>query len=92
MGASTTAAKLIRAGKLASPITLKTYFEGDEPMARSRSRNISARLAANATTIINAEEYGRTIYELAIRRKLIQIGEDMVNTAYDTPIDAPPAC
>jgi replicative DNA helicase len=49
------------------------------------------RLAANATTIINAEDYGRTIYDLALRRQLIQIGGDMVNVAYDAPIDAPPA-
>ena len=49
------------------------------------------RLAANATTIINAEDYGRTIYDLALRRQLIQIGEEMVNVAFDSPIDAPPA-
>ena len=48
------------------------------------------RLAANATTIINAEDYGRTIYDLALRRQLIQIGEEMVNVAFDSPIDAPP--
>src|SRR4029079_14259553 len=46
-----------------------------------------ARLAAAATTIINAEEYGRAIYELAQRRKLIAIGTDVVNNAYDTPVD-----
>ena len=49
-----------------------------------------ARLAAEATTIINAEDYGRTIYDLAIRRELISIGEDVVNTAYDAPVDEPP--
>ena len=50
-----------------------------------------ARLAAEATTIINAEDYGRTVYDLSIRRDLIAIGEDMVNTAYDAPVDATPA-
>src|SRR6185369_1522034 len=49
-----------------------------------------ARLAAEATTVINAEDYGRTIYDLAIRRSLIIIGEDLVNVAYDAPIDLPP--
>uniref|UniRef100_UPI0023B7B664 hypothetical protein n=1 Tax=Stenotrophomonas maltophilia TaxID=40324 RepID=UPI0023B7B664 len=49
-----------------------------------------ARLAAEATTIINAEDYGRSIYDLAIRRDLIQIGEGMVNVAYDAPVDMPP--
>ena len=49
-----------------------------------------ARLAAEATTVINAEDYGRTIYDLAIRRSLIGIGEDLVNTAYDAPVETSP--
>jgi replicative DNA helicase len=85
------AAKLIWAGKRATPITLKTFFLGDEPVGELSVPQYLGRLAANATTIINAEDYGRTIYDLAIRRNLIQIGEGMVNTAYDAPIDAPPS-
>ncbi|MGB0056466.1 MAG: DnaB-like helicase N-terminal domain-containing protein, partial [Methyloceanibacter sp.] len=85
------AAKLIWAGKRATPITLKTFFQGDEPAGDLTVPQYLGRLAANATTIINAEDYGRTIYDLAIRRQLIQIGEGMVNIAYDAPIDAPPA-
>ncbi len=85
------AAKLIWAGKRATPITLKTFFQSDEPVGDLTVPQYLGRLAANATTIINAEDYGRTIYDLAIRRQLIQIGEDMVNVAFDAPIDAPPA-
>jgi replicative DNA helicase len=85
------AAKLIWAGKRATPITLKTFFQADEPVGELTVPQYLGRLAANATTIINAEDYGRTIYDLAVRRSLIQIGEIMVNTAYDAPIDAPPA-
>jgi replicative DNA helicase len=85
------AAKLIRSGKRATPITLKTYFENEVPVGELTVPQYLGRLAANATTIINAEDYGRTIYDLALRRQLIEIGEAMVNTAYDSPIDAPPA-
>ena len=81
------AATLIRAGKLASPVTLKTYFERDETLKEIGGAQYLARLAAAATTIINAEEYGRAIYELAQRRKLIDIGTDVVTNAYDTPVD-----
>ena len=49
-----------------------------------------ARLAAEATTIINAADYGRTVYDLAIRRALILIGEDVVNEAFDAPVEATP--
>jgi replicative DNA helicase len=86
-----TAAKLIMGGKRATPITLKTYFQNDEPVGELSVPQYLGRLAANATTIINAEDYGRTVYDLAVRRQLIDIGEAMVNTAYDSPIDAPPA-
>ena len=85
------AAKLIWAGKRATPITLKTFFQEDEPVGELTVPQYLGCLAASATTIINAEDYGRTIYDLAIRRQLIQIGETLVNTAYDSPIDAPPS-
>ena len=48
-----------------------------------------ARLAGAAVTIINAGDYGRAIHDLALRRQLIQIGEDMVNAAFDASIDEP---
>ena len=86
-----TAAKLIANGKQATPITLKTFFETAEPIdATLTVSQYLGRLAANAATIINARDYGRTIYDLASRRQLIVIGEDMVNTAYDSPVDFPP--
>jgi len=84
-------AKLIGAGKQATPITLRTFFENAEPVADGLTvPQYLGRLAANATTIINAADYGRTIYDLAIRRQLIVVGEDMVNAAYDSPVDFPP--
>jgi replicative DNA helicase len=81
------ASSLIRSGKLASPVTLKTFFERDETLAEIGGTAYLARLAAAATTIINAEEYGRTIYELATRRRLIDVGTDIVNDSYDTPVE-----
>jgi replicative DNA helicase len=85
------AAKLIQAGKQATPITLRTFFETAERIdATMTVPQYLGRLAANATTIINAGDYGRTIYDLATRRALIVIGEDLVNTAYDSPVDLPP--
>ncbi len=86
-----TAAKMIGAGKQATPITLKTFFDAAPPIDTSLTvPQYLGRLAASATTIINAEDYGRTVYDLSIRRQLIGIGEDMVNAAFDAPIDFPP--
>jgi replicative DNA helicase len=84
------AASLIRAGKLATPITLKTFLPPDVDIAGLTPSQYLARLAAEATTIINAGDYGRTVYDLAIRRALIVIGEMMVNEAFDAPVEATP--
>src|SRR5438067_2541488 len=81
---------LIRTGKLASPVTLKTFLPAEIDIAGLTLTQYLARLAAEATTIINAVDYGRTIYDLAIRRELINIGEDMVNVAFDAPVDFAP--
>jgi replicative DNA helicase len=83
------ASQLIRAGKLASPITLKTFL-GEHDLGGVTVPQYLARLAAEATTVINAEDYGRTIHDLALRRDLILIGEDVVNAAYDAPVGVSP--
>jgi replicative DNA helicase len=81
---------LIRAGKLATPVTLKTFLPADFDIAGLSVNQYLARLAAEATTIINAEDYGRIVYHLSVRRALIEIGGDIVNLAYDAPVDATP--
>jgi replicative DNA helicase len=79
------AASLVRVGKAATPITCKTFLPPDLDVAGLTASQYLARLAAEATTIINASDYGRAIYDLAVRRSLIVIGEEMVNDAYDSP-------
>src|SRR3954469_11557557 len=84
------ARELIRAGKIATPVTLKTFLDPSTDIGGMTVSQYLARLAAEATTIINAEDYGRTVYDLFIRRSLITVGEDMVNVAYDAPVDFSP--
>lgn len=83
------ASQLIRAGKVATPVTLKTFL-GEADLGGVTIPQYLARLAAEATAIINAEDYGRTIHDLSVRRDLIVIGEDIVNGAYDAPVDVTP--
>ncbi len=84
------AGQLIRLNKVATPITLKTYL-GDDLVGDITVSQYLARLASEATTIINAADYGRTIYDLAIRRGLIDIGEELVTTAYEAGVEEEPA-
>ncbi len=81
---------LIRANKLATPVTVKTFLPQDQVYDIDVPKYLGL-LAGEATSIINAADYGRTVYELAQRRALIGIGEDLVNTSYDAPIDVSPS-
>ncbi|HLH91868.1 MAG TPA: replicative DNA helicase [Xanthobacteraceae bacterium] len=81
---------LVRNGKSATPITLKNFLPPDLDVAGLTGSQYLARLAAEATTVINAGDYGRTIYDLSLRRALIGIGEVMVNLAYDAPVEVGP--
>lgn len=83
--------ELIRMGKTANPVTLKTFLPGDDKVGEMTVTQYLARLAAEAVTVINAQDYGRAIYDLATRRALITIGEDVVNIAFDAPVDMPPS-
>ncbi len=78
-------------GKTANPVTIKTFLPADARVGDMTVAQYLARLATEAVTIINAEDYGRAIYDLAQRRALISIGEDMVNIAFDAPLDMPPS-
>ena len=85
------AAELIRMGKVATPITLKTFLPADEKVGEMTVAQYVVRLAVEAVTVVNATDYGRAIYDLATRRALITVGEDMVNIAYDAPVDMSPS-
>ncbi|HXX04145.1 MAG TPA: replicative DNA helicase [Xanthobacteraceae bacterium] len=82
--------EFVRAGKVANPVTLKTFLPPDLNIAGLSLNFYLARLAAEATTIINAEDYGKTVKNLSVLRHLIAIGEDMVNLAYSAPVEATP--
>jgi replicative DNA helicase len=84
------AGELIRMGKIASPVTIKTFLPADEKVGDMTMAQYVVRLAVEAVTVVNATDYGRAIYDLATRRALITVGEDMVNIAYDAPVDMAP--
>ncbi|MEZ5691126.1 MAG: replicative DNA helicase [Rickettsiales bacterium] len=76
-------------GLIANPVTLRHYFDQDEALADIGGGAYLAKLAAAAITVINISDYSRTIYDLALKRQLIFIGEEMANEAYLHSIDIP---
>jgi replicative DNA helicase len=80
-------AQLIGQGQLADPVTLRTWFNEDPALRELDGAKYLRDMAIAAETIINAEAYARLIHDLALRRGLIRIGEDVVTTAYDPQAD-----
>jgi replicative DNA helicase len=80
-------AQRIQHGNLADEKTLHHVFENDPTLREIDERRYLAKLAAAAETIINAQDYGRIIHDLALRRGLIRLGEDAVNRAFDPAAD-----
>ena len=74
-------------GMIANPVTLKHYFEQDESLADIGGSQYLVKLAASALHVINIRDFADTIYDLALKRSLITIGESIVNTAYKHEVD-----
>lgn len=83
-----TMATLISSGKLASPITVKSFFENAAPIdAHMTVPQYIGTLAARAPTISGVRDYTAALIDMARRRSIIIIGEDMVAEAYDATAD-----
>ncbi|KEC54322.1 replicative DNA helicase [Bartonella rochalimae] len=82
--------QIIKKGKLATPVTIKPFIPAEEKIGDITVFNYVIRLAKEAVTIINAEDYGRVIYDLFIRRSLINLGNEVVNTSFEAPLELTP--
>jgi hypothetical protein len=76
--------RLIEAGHVADHVTLKVAFDEHEALRELNGADYLARLARAAETILNAEDYGKHLHALAVRRSLINVCEAATNAAYDT--------
>lgn len=84
------ASQLIIGGSLADAVVLKSRFERDPGMAEIGGAVYLADLMREAPEPASATEYGRLIYDLALRRELIRFGEGVSHNALDS-IDSVPA-
>ncbi len=66
---------------LASPVTLKAFMEDDEGLKELGGPAYLARLAGAAISSFAARDYAQMIYDLAIRRELMSLGQDIADKA-----------
>ncbi len=76
-------------GLNATPITIKPYFEQDEDLKTIGGPSYLAELASVVVSVMNVEDFARTIFEHHLRRQLIQLGEQLVGEAYQHDLNHP---
>src|SRR5581483_6296587 len=74
-------------GHIVSPLTLKAAMEQDPGLAEVGGQSYLLNLARAAPVIPNVKAYTRILVDLAMRRALIGVGETIVNTAYEAPLE-----
>jgi replicative DNA helicase len=84
-------ATLIDRGEIASPVTVHRFFVEDDGLSGVDVGQFLAELADAATTIISLPDYARTILDLAVRRELARLGNELAGRALEPQLDEPPS-
>ncbi|WP_102223453.1 replicative DNA helicase [Acidimangrovimonas sediminis] len=84
------AAARIQKNALASPVTLKAFLEEDEGLKELGGPAYLARLAGAAISAHAARDYGQMIYELSVRRELIELGTEISQKAQKVDVKSEP--
>ncbi len=84
------AANRIAKNALASPVTLKAFLEDDEGLKEVGGPAYLARLAGAAISAFAVRDYAQMIYDFAIRRELIGLGQDIAERAKRVEVTSEP--
>ncbi len=76
---------LIYKGMLANPITLKNYFQDDKDELNIPEYLV--KITKFSTSTRQATEYSKIIYDMFVRRELIKISEQTIDTARLNDLD-----
>ena len=77
--------KLIYSGQLANPITLKNHFENEKD--ELNIPDYLVKITKFSTSSRQAIEYSKLIYDLFVKRELIKISENIIDTAKLNDLD-----
>ncbi len=84
------AMRRIQKNALASPVTLKAFLEEDEGLKELGGPAYLARLAGAAISSFAARDYAQMIYDFAIRRELIELGNNISAKAARVDVESEP--
>ena len=74
--------RFITNNQIADITTIKVFLENNEDFVANGGMKYLLEIAENSVSIINAKQYGELIYDLYLRRELIDVGTELVNKSY----------
>ena len=80
-------ARAVRAGEVASPVTLRVQFELDKAIEAVGGTRYLAELAACARDCLDPQAWARVLSGLAFRRTLITAAREIQDVAFNAGID-----
>ncbi|WP_299671009.1 replicative DNA helicase [uncultured Roseobacter sp.] len=80
----------IAKNNLASPVTLKAFMEDDEGLKELGGPAYLVRLAGAAISAFAVRDYAQMIYDLSVRRDLIQLGREISDKAAKVDVASEP--
>lgn len=80
----------IKDGKLASAVTVNTFLTEDEGLKELGGSAYLAQLMAGSVASSAIKDYSKLVYDLAIRRELIVLGQEIGSRAQSIKVDEQP--
>ncbi|TMM47171.1 replicative DNA helicase [Qipengyuania marisflavi] len=81
---------LLDRNSVATPVTLKPYFEADQGLKQLGGVTYLAQLTADGQGLLHPRQLAEQIYDLALLRELVTVGRTLVEGALDTSEEVAP--
>ncbi len=83
------AMRFFAAGQTFDIITAKNYLEQQGTLESVGGVNYLSELAGAGATVVNVEQYAQIVYDSAMRRSLIDLGQTIMDNAFTEDLDNP---
>ena len=81
------AGDIIKSGKIAHPVTVKTFLPSDTKVGSLTLAQYLGRLAAEAVTIVNVPDYAAAVMVCYCRREAMNAGEEVASVGLNASSD-----
>src|SRR6516164_1255281 len=81
---------LVERGQSVDAVTLRDFFARDQELTNIGGIDFLAKLASSVVSVGNTRDYAKLIYELHLRRQLIHLGHNIVESAHKADYEHPP--